>query len=339
MPKPNAPATPEELDPLPPLDGDETEAEVAPAEELADDGEQNLLDDATAEDDPIEDEDFGADESPAVGDDAEGPDGELDEVPAPGDTGSFIDGDDPAPPAPHDDEDLDDDQPPLLADGGEEGLDEEGEELRAEDLPPLDADEHEEQADEGFFERIDAQDGGTWDEQPWELAFAHTPLDRVAGLAVVDGGAFVFAGRLTFLSDRGRLREPGAKGLVGNVARLSSGDGTVDAVMTDGRVLRSSDGGETFLAHDAAVGEAAGTDVPLSDGRVASAAKDDATGRWLVTCAGKIVADVSNDVDADGDESRVLCMRAGGELVWVATPSGVAVYRTGAQRGSRPASS
>ncbi len=314
----------DELDPLPPMDGeiDESVLEEDDLEVAPDDG-ASALDDSTGEDDPIEDEDFGEEESSAIGDDDDGPKEAADEVAHfDGDAAPFAPGDD-APGIDEDDFSIDEDVPDISTkDGGEEGLDEEGEELRAEDLPPLDADDEADHADEGFFDRlVDSGDGLSWSPHPWELLFARS-MDGVSALAATDGGAFVFAKRLVWLDERGNSREPAAKGLPAEVAELAAAKGVLDAVFEGGRVLRSTDDGESFSALD----EIRSTKkAPLADAPVSRFEED--AGRALVVVSGRIVADVSNDADIDGEDARILTIDPRADRVWVATRAAILVYR------------
>ena len=312
-----APEEEDELEPLPPLDGEGEEhaEEEDDVEDVPDDG-ASALDDSTGEDDPLEDEDFGADESSAIGDDADGLKEAVDDIAHfDGDAAPFAAGDD-APGIDEDDFSIDEDTPDVSTkDGGEEGLDEEGEELRAEDLPPLDSDDEAEQTEDGFFDRlVDSGDGGlSWDPHPWELVLAHA-MEGVSALAAAEGGAFVFAKKLVWLDERGATRDLAGKGLIGDVRELTASPGVLDAVVEGGRVLRSTDEGASFAALD----EIRTTPKARPADAAVSRFEQDA-GRALVVLAGRIVADVSNDADIDGDDARILTIERRGERVWVAT--------------------
>jgi hypothetical protein len=313
----------EELDPLPPMDGEseaEDEHDDESLDDVNDDG-NSPLDDSTGEDDPIDDEDFGEEESSAIGDDDDGPKEVADEIAHfDGDAAPFAEGDDA--PGISDEFDVDEDTPDVSTkDGGEEGLDEEGEELRAEDLPPLDADDEAEQADEGFFDRLaDAGDGLAWDPHPWELVFAQ-PIEGITALAASDGGAYVFSSGLSWVNDRGASRPLAARGLVGTVVELVASAGRLDAVMDDGRVLRSTDDGATFAASDDIRSPRA---VPA--GAPVSRFEQE-QGRSTVVAAGRIVADVSNDSDSDGEEGRIVAIDRRSDFAWVATRTTLLLYR------------
>lgn len=315
----------DELEPLPPMDGegDELAEEDEELEAVPEDG-GSALDDSTGEDDPLEEEDFGEDESSAIGDDADGLKDAADDITHfDGDAAPFAAGDD-APGIGEDDLGIDEDTPDVSTkDGGEEGLDEDGEELRAEDLPPLDADDEAEQADDGFFDRlVDSGDGGlSWDPHPWELVLAHA-MEGVSALAAGDRGAFVFAHKLVWLDEAGAAHELAASGLGGNVTELTFAAGVLDAVVEGGRVLRSTDEGASFAALDEirTSPKARPADAP-------TARFEQDAGRALVVAAGRIVADVSNDADIDGEDARILVLERRGELVWVATRAAVLAYR------------
>ncbi len=315
----------DEIDPLPPIDGDEGDQVLGGEDEIddPDEEESNALDDATGEDDPIEDEDFGDDESTAIGDDAEGLGDPTDDVASfDGDSEPFTEGDD-APGIGGDEYGLDEvDQNPAMNDGGEEGLEEEDEALRAEDLPPLDADDEAEQSEDGFFERLDVRDGLLWETPPWELVLAH-PLEGVTALAAGDAGAYVFARKLIWLSEHGQARDLPARGLGGRVLELVASAGLIDAVSEGGRVVRSTDDGASFAALD----EMRSTPRPSVPGEP-TAHFEEESGRSLVIVNDRIVADVSNDADIDGDEARILVIDRRAGLVWIATRAAVLAYRS-----------
>lgn len=67
------------------------------------------------------------------------------------------------------DEDLSLEEPPVLADGGEEGPIAEDEELREEDLPALDADEHGDVDEDALFDRtsIEPSEDLLWEDRAW----------------------------------------------------------------------------------------------------------------------------------------------------------------------------
>lgn len=315
----------DEIDPLPPIDGEGEEERDEDEDELDEEPKDDAspLDDSTGEDDPIEDEDFGEDEASAIGDDDDGPADATEEVATfhGGDAAPFAEGDDA--PGIGDDLDIDEDLTDASTkDGGEEGLDEEDEELRAEDLPPLDADDEAEHADEGFFDRLaDAGDGLAWDPHPWELVLAHA-MDGVSALAAGEGGAYVFAQKLFWLNDRGVPRALSARGLNAPVVELVASPGVLDAVLDGGRVVRSTDDGESFAALDdmRSKSRAPAPGAP-------SARFEPETGRAIVVVGDRIVADVSNDADIDGEEARIQVIDRRGELVWVATRAAVLAYR------------
>jgi len=181
------PTDDEDLDELPPLDGDKDEDEnVDPADELDDEDElasnaANLddgidpLDDSTGEGDPVEEL---AEEERSWLTDAEPAEGlELgaldleDDLSALG--GSVI-GDDDEPGVDGEDFGLDEaPSAPMLLDGGEEGPSGPDEELREADLPALDADEEGDLDDAALedvaLEDVTLEDDAPlpWDPSPW----------------------------------------------------------------------------------------------------------------------------------------------------------------------------
>jgi hypothetical protein len=64
----------------------------------------------------------------------------------------------------------------------------------------------------------------------------------------------------------------------------------------------------------------------LDDGRLATPLVED-TGRSLIVADSRILADVSNDADSDGDEARVLVISRHADLVWLGGAFGVLAYR------------
>lgn len=169
MPTRPARTSDDDLDELPPLDGEAEDVEVEPLEVGDLDEEvEGGLDDRTAEDDPIDDDEIAGVETTWL-DGAEDA-GALD-------VGAFdlsLSAEEPL---------LQDDEPDdraggedlgvldenLTMDGGEEGPLADDEELREEDLPELDADDDGEVDDEALFDRsaLADQEELRWDDRAW----------------------------------------------------------------------------------------------------------------------------------------------------------------------------
>ena len=261
MPLP--PPRDDEVDPLPPPDGDagdESDREPQPdAADLDDAATSAGLDDATGEDDPVEPDDLETDESET---------GWLDEPPdAPaldlGDTGltDFVaadpieDLDEPG--VGDDDFGLGGGPERVDLDAGEEGPTDADEELRDADLPDLDADDEGDTPDAAL---LDAGFGGDdrlgvpWAYAPWERVGAPLPLASAQAVACAGPGAIV-AGRtesgaaeLLRVDLEGTSSVLGAQGLpVARVRamRVAPG-GALVAELEAGEALVSLDGGASF---------------------------------------------------------------------------------------------
>jgi hypothetical protein len=269
----------DELEELPPIDGDGGDGPEPPADAEELDGEEggapgSLLDDSTGEDDALdanalEGLEDGEKESGWLDEQVDSPDLELGE-PALLDAGdealSLEDGEDPIAP----DEDFG------IGEGGERsGLDfaEEGpvnadEELRDEDLPALDADDAPDEDakgdDDGLLdERVIGEEplGLPWAAEPWAQVGPPRGLSNVGlpggitALTCAARGALV-AGRTTsgahelirvdLEGGRQVLLADGLRG--GRVAALATEVDVVAAVVEGGRLLLSQDGGGRFEA-------------------------------------------------------------------------------------------
>lgn len=300
----------DELDELPPIDGDggddpETDADLegVGGPEPSDAGAASALDDSTGEDDPLD---------PGILEGLDGDEGEggwLDEaVDSPdldlGDTALIDPGDEVVA--------LEDGEEPLAPDedfgigeGAERaGLDlaEEGpvnadEELRDEDLPALDADdapEEEGKDDDGLLdERIVGEEplGLPWAAEPWTrvgpplglssvgLAGGITAIACAARGALVTGRAASGAHELIRVDLEGGRQVLPAEGLRGGrVTALSAEGEVVAAVAEGGRLFVSSDGGGRFEAAAVPEGVAA-ADVALASGIL-----------WVRTRTGSLLA-------------------------------------------------
>ena|GEM_PF-1508493 len=283
----------DELDPLPPLDGDgrdEPEAEEGDfGDALADDGAEASLDDATAEDDSPDASELEVDE---------GDEGWLDEAPdAPDlDIGgpALVDFGD-------EDDGMDDDDPPDGGDedygfgggpergdldGGDEGPLDADEELKEADLPALDADDQGEVDDSSLVDPGFGSDeplGVPWAAEPWSRVGAPLALASATAVACAGRGALVVAhvesgaAELLRIDLEGTCQGLAATGLdVGAVRALGAAGDLVAAALEDGRMLWSRDGGASF----APVGEG----VAAADVVVAS------TASWARTPSGGLLA-------------------------------------------------
>ncbi len=181
MPTPKPPTDEDELDDLPPIDGDETEEEQDDAEDLdeapADGGDP--MDDSTGEGDPLEEIEVTGAETGWL-DDAGESDG-LD-VGSPEDTfgteeegATLLEGAD-EPDVGEEELSIGAEDGSEVADSGEEGFDEEEEELREEDLPRLDSgqDDTAEADDADLLEGLPDEESvleeprPPWDDRAWE---------------------------------------------------------------------------------------------------------------------------------------------------------------------------
>jgi hypothetical protein len=260
------PTTPgeDELDELPPLDGDANDAPEAESEveiEDLDDAGEASLDDSTGEDDPADTEELDLDESDGgwLEEPNETPDLDLGDV-AITDFGE-------SQPATEDAEEpgtLEEDfgfgDAPERGglDGGDEGPLDDDEELREQDLPALDADEEGELEDAALMDEGFAADeplGLPWAAEPWERVGAPVALVGARAVACAGPGAIV-AGRteageaqLVKVDLEGASQALASAGLApAGVSCLAVEGATVAAVADDGAVLVSRDGGHAFVA-------------------------------------------------------------------------------------------
>lgn len=314
MPRLPFEAEDDELDELPPIDGDGAEDDENPRDldeiDSPDAGEASL-DDSTGEDDPV---DGGALEG-ALGEEAgsgwldeavDSPDLDLGEASllATGDeTVSLDDGEEPL--APDEDFGIGEGTERTALDFAEEGPVNADEELREEDLPALDADDapdEEGRAEEEALldERVLAEEplGLAWAAQPW------TPVGPALGLSSIGlpGGitAMACAGRGALVTGRagsganelvrvdlegGRQLLP-AEGLHGvRVAALAAEGEAIAVVGEGGRLFLSLDGGTRFELVAAPEGVAA-ADVALASGVLWVRTR---TGSLLAALPGKVL--------------------------------------------------
>ncbi|HEX8796897.1 MAG TPA: hypothetical protein VF765_38360, partial [Polyangiaceae bacterium] len=253
----------DELDELPPLDGDANDAPEAESEvqiEDLDDASEASLDDATGEDDPADAEELDLDESDGgwLEEPNETPDLDLGDVAIT----DFAEGESAAedaeePGAGEEDFGFGDAPERGGLDAGDEGPLDEDEELREQDLPALDADEEGDLEDAALVDEGFAADeplGLPWAAAPWERVGAPVALVGARVVACAGSGAIV-AGRneageaqLVKVDLEGASQVMGASGLApASIADLVVEGATVAAVADDGAVLVSRDAGQTFV--------------------------------------------------------------------------------------------
>jgi hypothetical protein len=260
----------DDLDVLPPLDGEERDERDAPEPEpdfgdlLEDEpGTEASLDDVTAENDPADASELDVDEGESgwLAEASDAPDLDLGDV-------SIVDfGEGPSemgeadePPAPEEDDELGAGTSPEHGDldTGDEGPLGNDEELREADLPELDAD------DEGELDDAALVDAGFAADEPVGLPWAAEPWPRVGapvGLAMATAVACAGTGALVAGRTEGGAAELVRVDLEGTTLTLATGgvdpadvralavDGLrVGALVDDGRALLSRDGGASFVA-------------------------------------------------------------------------------------------
>jgi hypothetical protein len=293
LPTPNDTPEDDELDELPPLDGDSRDApEPEPAfEDLPDDAEGDAsLDDSTGEDAAPDAGDLDLDRADAgwLEEPPDAPDLDLGDIAMIdfGD-GSAAAEDEPDE-APEADGDLGLTHGPERGDldAGDEGPLDEDEELREADLPALDADEEGELDDEALVDAGFAADeplGLPWAAEPWLRVGAPVAVTAASAVACTLRGAIV-AGRaeggaaeLSRLDLEGTCLGLAATGIDAAAVRaLAVGGDVVCAVVEDGGAFVSRDAGATFAPVAEAV---AAADTVVAPGVV-----------WVRTRAGALLA-------------------------------------------------
>jgi hypothetical protein len=264
MPEPKRPAEEDELDELPALDGGEGEEDANTDdglldEELAEES-GDPFDDATGEDVPVEDTEISGDESGWLDDagESDGLDvGTPEAFGAETDGSTLLEGAEEADDAALD-EDLssggDPDGRSLVGDAGEEGFEDEEEEVREEDLPRLDADGDETEMDEGDLlgelpeEGVREEPRPPWDDRAWErVDFGLSGLAGVVCLAA-DAAGLVIAGQgVARVNPNGTVTALDGLGFRGGAPRDLATDGECLFVSTTrAGVLVSRDGGRSF---------------------------------------------------------------------------------------------
>jgi hypothetical protein len=289
MPRVPAIASEDELEELPPLDGDTEETSDGDLEvDELDEAPADPLDDATAEDAPVDANELDLDESEASwlneADDAAdldiGESGPLDLGKDEGGT----EGDDDAGGTPED-YGFDDAAPQANLDGGDEGPLDPDEELREGDLPSLDADEEGEGEDATFWEgRLPTEEplGFAWAGKPWTRVGAPLGLVQARAIACVSRGALVAAqteaGRreIVRVDLEGAVESIDAAGIdVARVNCFSAAGGDIAVVL---------DGGEVFIGNGAGtVFRAVAGGIAFADAVITEA------GLWARTSAGALL--------------------------------------------------
>jgi hypothetical protein len=258
------PTDEDQLDELPPIDGDEVEAEEPGAEELdeepADAGDP--LDDSTGEGDPLEEIETSGSESGWLEDASES---DALDVGTPDTFGKEEDGATLLEGAEGADEsgEGEDDLPAIggaedgsvVGDAGEEGFEDEEEALREEDLPRLDSDEDEADSDDAELleglpdEEASEEPRPPWDDRAWERVEGEP-----SGVAAVDALATGPEGLVVAGQGLGRIDRIGARpcaldalGLRGGAPRSVALDGARIFVATPrAGILVSDDRGKSF---------------------------------------------------------------------------------------------
>jgi hypothetical protein len=251
----------EDLEPLPPLDGDAGE-EVAPDADAELEEEKPSaagLDDATGEDDPYDPAELGVDEAEAgwLNEPADAPDldlgdvgvAELEEA-----TSAADDAEEPG--TQNEDFGFGRSAEQGDLDAGDEGPIGPDEELREADLPELDADEEGNLEDAALVDDAFGADepaGLPWAAAPWSRAGAPVALVAAWAVACADRGALACgrgeggAAAIVRVDLEGTTQPVATAGLdVAGVRGLAVEGARVAAVMQDGGVRVSSDGGTTY---------------------------------------------------------------------------------------------
>ena len=248
----------DELDELPPMDGEDVEEEGAEGEDLDEEPMDggDPMDDSTGEDEPLEEievagaesgwlddagesdgldvgtpETFGAEEeSPTLLEGAEEPEAGEDEVAF----GVGAEGDS------------------LVGDAGEEGFEDEEEDLREEDLPRLDSGQDDTESDDADLldglpdDEVSEEPRPPWDDRAWERVEGGTELAAVEVIACSPDGLIVGAQGLARMGRNGEgltpLEAVGLRGAARGLAVLP------DALFASTRssLFASEDSGKTF---------------------------------------------------------------------------------------------
>jgi len=286
----------DELDVLPPLDGDVREAPAPELEDLLEeDGDEGGLDDATGEEAPVDGEGLdlerGERDRAWLEEPADAPDLDLGDAPLVdlGDEHSAVgeDADDAEGPGTGEDDPGFGNAPERGGlDGGDEGPLAEDDELREADLPPLDADEEGALEDASLFEAGFAAEEPIvlpWAAEPWSRVGAPVALAAATAVACAPRGALV-AGRteggaaeIVRVDLEGTSQSLTTSGIDAGTVRALAVEGDAIAALVDGGQMRvSRDGGATFA--------------PVAEGVVAAGFAMGSGALWIRTRAGRLVA-------------------------------------------------
>jgi len=290
----------DDLEELPPLDGDVRdgpEPELEAGELLGEDGDSSL-DDSTGEDDPVDADELDLEEREKgwLEEPADAPDLDLGDVAIVdfgGDTPAAEDADEPG----VGDEDFGFGNAPERGglDGGDEGPVGADEELREADLPQLDADEEGDLDDAALVDAGFAADepvGLPWAAEPWSRVGAPVALTSATAVACAGRGALV-AGReeegaaeIVRIDLEGTSQSLATAGLdAGTVKALAVEGDVVAALVARGRLMVSHDGGASFAPTAEGI---AATDMALVAGAL-----------WVRTTAGGLAVIRGSVVDVE----------------------------------------
>lgn len=314
----------QELEPLPPVDGDSSDPPDAVPDYrdlLEETTDEATLDDATGESDPVDTSDLDLDDGETgwLGEAGEAQDLDLDSVAIVdfGDEASPVDEHAPSRPLPGRDQDPNDepgvgeedfgfgDAPERGGlDAGDEGPLDADEELREVDLPALDADEEGELDDAALVDAGFASDeplGLPWAARPWARVGAPVGLVGATAIACVVRGALVVGrseagtNELVRVDLEGTSERLPAVGLdVSDVQALAVEGPLVAAVLHGGRLLVSDDGGKRFAL--------VGVGGPIAEGVVAADAVFGSGRLWVRTRTGGLVVDRTNADSSRSDQ-------------------------------------
>lgn len=338
MPAPTKPSVEDDLDPLPPVDGDEGEVEsdASDVELEVDEREGDSLDDSTGEGDPVEPIDAGGEERGWL-DDAAAEDVDVGGHDFHPEEDSLLrDVDEPG----IGDEDFDlDDSSVSLDDAGEEGFDSDHEELREEDLPRMDAD-----SEHGDGEDVARFWGGgepemalpPWDDRAWER-IAHLPdVGTVRAIALAESDVIasgVLCWRVTLDEEAKASLERLDEGQAPALPELVATERGVYS-LRQGRLCRAE--GERWLPVE---GLAGATAITAADGGLLVALHSEREDRAWIARVGedesaRVVAELGGE-DEDCDP-KVLCVAwdAARKIAWAGGAFGVIAFRPSGKRSS-----
>ena len=259
------PSEEDELDELPPIDGEVGDAgddDLAGADEDLDDepgGDgPDALDDSTGEGDPVDSDDIDADESESGwledAGEAEGLDvGSPDTFGSEEDSPSLLEG---AEEADTGEEDLTlggGEEASFVGDAGEEGFEDESEDLSEAELPRLDSDEEDAELDDAELQDHLPDDGMVeedrppWEDRAWERVEGGPQVAAVDAIAVIADGILVGGQGLARVTRAGEVTALEGLGLRGGAARIVlAEEGWILVSTPRAGLLVSNDGGRSF---------------------------------------------------------------------------------------------